>query len=143
MTTSAVVTSTSSTYNGVTVYESQIYDMVGMDTYGALYYLSPDLYFEINYPMPVKQYAIENVQAVQVNSGYTYKEIKQALVQSYVTGENDPNILPLINSSPPASSWDSDFFSSAWFILILSLGILSFAWIVVYYLIKPLVVDYI
>jgi hypothetical protein len=138
----AVVTATSSSYKGVTVYERQIYDLVGMDTYAALYYVSPSLYSSINYPMTVREYALENVQAVLINSGYTPEQIKQALVETYVDKEVDPSIQPLLNSSPPTDQWNSPFMTTAWFLLFLSLGILAVIWILYMFILVPLARDY-
>jgi hypothetical protein len=132
----------SSTYNGVTVYEKQIQELVGMDTYASLYFLFPDLYYTINHPMKHTNNTIQIIQSVMINSNYLPYQVKQALVQAIVTKEPDKNILPLIGSSKPTKEWNSEFFSSAWFILLLSLFIVLSAWLLYIYIFIPLYEDY-
>lgn len=132
----------SSTYNGITVYERQIQELVGMSTYASLYFLYPHLYYKINYPMEPQDYYVQLIQSVMVNSNYLPEELKAELVKTCITKDPNPQIKPLIGSSKPTQQWESDFFPTAWFLLMLCLFAVILIWLIYIYVFKSLLKEY-
>jgi hypothetical protein len=94
-----------SSYDGYYVSDTEICKLVGLDTYKALYTISPDLYLALTDPMTAPRSIIYEVKTIiSLHENITPKIIKKNLVIRCVNGPNketDQIIAGLIHSSEP------------------------------------------
>lgn len=110
------------------IYERQIIEFTGLETYKALLRLFPELYqSQYDDGKLVQEYYIQNIQQLMINSGYTPQQLRWALVntvEKYLSGENvkDTSISnALYHSSPVPTSYAASFMTNAWWFLFMSL----------------------
>lgn len=108
-------------------YEKDIIDLVGLQTYKALFRLFPELYWEqYTDDNKLSEYYIHLVQAVLLNTGYTPEQFKEQLIiaaKNSKKGEEISNmkISKLFGSSPVPTHYASSFMTNAWWFLFISL----------------------
>jgi hypothetical protein len=93
-----------SSYNGVIVTDKQLADLVGLETYKALYQLDRDLYVKVTNPMLAKRFITSEVKALfSLHASIDSVTIKKNLVMRKVDGpspETTHIVANLINSTP-------------------------------------------
>jgi len=111
------VSRTSSTYNGKTVYELNIVDVLGLEVYNALYTIFPDWFQSLNLGNPSQSYFVQQVQQIATTYKLGGEQIKKFIVRGIVTGDYGPTY-SLVSSSPVPKEYPSTFAANAsWFLL--------------------------
>jgi len=108
-----IITRFPSSFKGQPISESQISSLVGLETYKALYYYWPSLYYEVNYPMtPQKPYldAIQSIIASHYSASTsdvgTY--LKSDLIRMVAQGTDTLGIgASLVGTSQPITYFNS------------------------------------
>jgi hypothetical protein len=96
-----------SSYRNVIITDTELSDLVGLETYKALYEIAPKLYLDISHPMIGNSSIVGEVRTLMSRQdGITARDIKADLVKEKVNSRN-PNykssgiIAGLVRSSPP------------------------------------------
>ena len=91
-------------YKGKCVFDQHICDLVGLETYKALYELFPDCWVDLTYPMTAKEDHLHKIQTLLVaQDGLTGKCLKKRLIVRYVDGPTQSAselVAGLVHSSP-------------------------------------------
>lgn len=92
-----------STYKDNYISDRDLADLVGLDTYKALYSISPELYEDLTHPMTAEKHILCRVNTIlSQHESITVESIKANLVIRYVEGESVDTteiVAGLINSS--------------------------------------------
>lgn len=125
-----------SIYNGESITDKNIVELVGMDTYNTLQSISPELYTILTTPSYPTEYCYQLINSVIINNNLLPKDIKRELVISYSKKFPSASILPLVDSSTQPLMYSSSFISTAYFILLSSIFFIFVGWIVYLFLTK-------
>lgn len=101
------------------VNETDIINLVGLETYQALSYLFPKLFNTRYINKQIKDYYIQLVQGVMVSSGLTSQDLKLQLVEYILNPNENSPIIPLVNSSFREVNLPNTFMENAfWFLMV-------------------------
>ncbi len=94
-----------SEYKNQVITDKEICDLVGLDTYKALYTLNPNLYTDFTHPMVPTQHQLEEIRSLlSLQADIDGNKLRSYLVMRYIDGPNCENasvVAGLVNSSPP------------------------------------------
>jgi len=94
-----------SIYKDQSVTDKDICDLVGLDTYKALYNLNPELYTDFTYPMEPSQHRMEEIRGlISLHDDLDGSTLRSYLVMRHIDGPNSENVkvvVGLVNSSEP------------------------------------------
>lgn len=120
-----------STYNGIPVYDQSIADLVGLETYKALWEDAPNLYKTLNYSMAPQDYYSQIVDN-SMGGETTAVQLKTELIRLVVTGQSNHNgATSLIKSSYVVQNYASSSIEMTIYYIIITLWIAIVVWFLV------------
>jgi hypothetical protein len=121
-----------SVYDKTTVYDRDIANLIGINTYSSLYHHDPDLWYKVVDPMPSPDIMIDVINELTVD-GYTDIHIKKELVKYAVTGKCIHGIRKLVGSSPPPSWFWYSTVCEVLFIIFQFVFLIYVVWLLFYF----------
>lgn len=109
------------------IYEREIIELIGLNTYKGLCQLFPNLY-QSQYDVGKKAnlYYIQLIQSVMASTGFGGPELRQQLLEAVRKSKNGDDISKmaissLFNSSIVPENYPASFMTNAWWFLFISL----------------------
>ncbi len=121
------------------VNETDIINLVGLETYQSLSYLFPNLFNNRYMVNQIKDYYLQLIQAVMVSSGLSPFELRENLIEYVLNPNENSPIIHLVNSSPMGINLPNTFMENASWFLMMSLIVTILIFIIVRYFEKTFI----